>query len=773
MNRELFSGWMNDKDVELIECGGISNVTVKGRPYMKWDSGDEVAQRIAIVQLYECGFGTQEYLAAVFGIHVNSVQKYLSAFADHGTGGLISQRSGPKSGWKTTPALRAKILTIVLQERIRGVDAIRCRLQEVWRKEICAGSIRRVLWENGLFEEDATSFAINGRQGELFGGNNDRQLSLNLKWSGELEETGSEVEVKAGKGKDVFEYDNGNSIYNLKPRRDYSSGQRSYLAQLEQGDYNTYAGGLLFAPLLEQHCFLPTIRGVIDTPGHEGYSIEELCLTLFHFDVFGFQSMEDFKRAYAEEFGLLIGRTKSPSHFTLRRFLHEVRQLGKSEELIDEFALGYLRHGTASWGVMYIDGHFLPYYGMYPITKGWHGVRQIPLKGSYNFLAADEKFMPWLFLIRSSSEDLLKKIPELIEKAKRIGLQAGLSQERVDSLIVLFDREGYSAELYRYLDGRDEGESPRRAVFITWAKYADKWVNDLAEERFDKMVRVAYEIKKPEDVKYFETERTMNKYGKIRAIVIQSGGDKKRAVIYTNGPEEDIHSERIVQLMCRRWGEENLIKELMMKHGIDYMPGYVTEDMDIQPLVDNPAVRELKKKRHALQSDLHRAKIELADHVLKNDSNKKKDTSQKDELKIFENIARIESAVLLTDMQIDKLPMQVRFDEAHEGQMLLRLNYEKKRFLDCIKVFACHMKDRMCRMLLEHYDKRKEVLSALAMIVERAGYVKQEHGRLKVTLRRFKNREIDYAARHLCDDLNRMQPFTSDKFHIPLYYDVQ
>ena len=36
-------------------------------------------------------------------------------------------------------------------------------------------------------------------------------------------------------------------------------------------------------------------------------------------------------------------------------------------------------------------------------------------------LAVDERFAPWLFLIRSSSEDLLQKIPELIEKAKRIG----------------------------------------------------------------------------------------------------------------------------------------------------------------------------------------------------------------------------------------------------------------------------------------------------------------------------------------------------------------
>lgn len=773
MNGELLSGWMSEKDVEVIECGGMSNVIVKGRPYMRWDSGDEVAQRIAIVQLYECGLGTQEYLATAFGVHVNSVQRYLAAFAENGTSGLISQRAGPKGSWKITPDLRAKILMIVLQERIVGIDAIRCRFQEAWNKNVGAGSIRQVLWENGLLAEDAIGSDLCGSQSELFDGNDAGQLSLGLEWGGDPKGMVSEVEAQASKGKAMGGDDSGNASNNPKWQRRYSSGQRVYLDQLEQGNYNAYAGGLLFAPLLEQHSFLPTLRGAINTPAYEGYSLEELCLTLFHFDIFGFRSLEDFKRAYAEEFGVLIGRLHSPSLFTLRRFLHKVRELDISEKLIDGFACQYLKTGIADWGTMYIDGHFLPYHGMYPIKMGWHGVRQIPMKGSNNFLVVDEKFTPWLFLIRSAAEDLLKKIPELIEKAKQIGLQAGLSQERVDSLIVLFDREGYSAELYRYLDGKDEGEGSRRAVFISWAKHVDKWVNELTEDQFDKTVCVAYEIKEPEDVKYFETERTMNKYGKIRAVVIQSGAEKKRAVIYTNGKAEILSAERVVQLMCRRWGEENLIKELMLKHAINYMPGYVTEDLAEQPLVDNPEVKELKKKRAGLKSDLHQSKVALADLMLKNNRNKKEAPRQKGELEILENIVRIDNEVLLNDMQIGKLPAQVRFDEAHEGKMLLKLNYEKKRFLDCIKVFAYNMKDRMCRILLEHYDKRKEVFSALAMIVERAGYVKLEQGRLKVTLRRFKNREIDYAARHLCGDLNRMQPFTSDKFHIPLYYDVQ
>jgi hypothetical protein len=409
---------------------------------------------------------------------------------------------------------------------------------------------------------------------------------------------------------------------------------------------------------------------------------------------------------------------------------------------------------------------------MYPISKGWHGVRQIPMKGSYNFLAVDEQFHPWLLLIRSCSEDLLQKIPELIEKAKAIGAKAGVSQERLDQLIVLFDREGYSAELYRYLDGRDLGEGKRRAVFISWAKYADKWVNDLAEAEFSQVVRVTYQIQEAEDIHYLETTRSMSKYGKIRAVVIQSGAHKQRAAIYTNGAAAEIGAPRIVQLMCHRWGEENAIKELLHKHLINYTPGYVFEELEEQPLVTNPQVMELKKQRAGFVNELNRLKIELAEHVLKRPGDKRK-TPPRSQAEVLESIAVAESTILLTDQQLDRLPAEINFADAHEGEKLRKLDYEKKRFLDCIKVFVYNLKTQLCRMLLSHYDRQKELLPALAMIVERGGYVKLEGGRLRVTLRRFKAPEIDYAARHLCEDLNRLDPETIDRQGFPIHYEVQ
>ncbi len=777
MADENFAGWHPENSVNVITCEGKTRVLVKGQPFMSWQAGDEESLRMAIVQLYDGGLGTQEELAQAFGRHVNSVGSYIRQFASSGMRGLMAECSGPKGHWKMTAGVRGKILLIVLREGIWKLEEIQQRLSQGWQEEVSLPSIQQVLEENGLRPAQARDEERAAIQAELLPPEPERQLCLGLDGvvggGGQGLAGSHRSEDNSVSAKDqVLSGGAGAGDAELGHRRNYSPAQRIYLDRLEQGDYNAYAGGLLFVPLLARYDFLRALKKVITMATYEGYRLEELALTLLYLDLFGFRSMEDFKRAYAEEFGVLVGRTQSPSLFTLRRFLHKVRELGRGEALIDEFALSYLKSGLAAWGVMYIDGHFMPYYGMHPIRKGWHGVRQMPMKGSYNFLAVDEQFTPWLFLIRSSAEDLLEKIPELIQKAKKMGEQAGIAPQRLEQLIVLFDREGYSAELYRYLDGKDQGEAKRRALFISWAKYADKWVNDFSEEELNQVARVTYQIQEAEEIKYLETTRSMNKYGKIRAVVIQSGADKQRTAIYTNGQPEEIGAERIVQLICRRWGEENAIKELMHKHLINYTPGYVTEELEKQPLVDNPKVRELKKQRAGLASDLNRLKIELADHLLQPSTRKGKSPSRSQPA-IQASIAGTQNAILLINQQLDQLPSKITFDEAHAGEKMLGLNYEKKRFLDCIKVFACNLQAQMCGLLLHHYDWKKELLPALAMIVERAGYVKLEEGRLLVTLRRFQNREIDYAARHLCEDLNRMGPVTLDRFQFPIRYEVQ
>ncbi len=669
---------------------------------MSWQNNDVCSEHMAIVQLYTSGIAEQNELAEIFGLHINSIQKYIYNFSKTGIKGLLSERSGPKDRWKVTPQLKAKILLIVLKLGISEYKNIQEKLKE-WNEDVSIGSIHQTLLENGLVSKRKNISEEDKGLVDLFENEIEEQFYLGFNFKKKLEEENSEKKNNQEKQQNTAVKElNSLKDENTKIRSYYSSSQRKYLDGLEEGEYNTYAGGLLFVPLLRKYNFLPMVERIINIREYEGYTLEQLCLCLFYFDIF--ESIENFKTVYSDEYGVLIGKTNSPSIYTLRRFLHKIRKLKKGEELIEEFGRGYLRGDLVKWGVLYIDSHFLPYYGYTIITMGLHTVRNKILKGSHSFIANDAEFNPFIFLIRASSEDLLRKIPEIIEKSKKIAEEVGIDSS---NLIVIFDREGYCAELFRKLDGEEweggVGEG-KKIKFITWAKYADKWVGDFDESKFTEEVAVEYKIRNKKVIRYFVTERTMSKYGKIKAIVIKNGPDEKRTAIYTNA--KDIADDVIIQLICKRWGQENLIKVLKLRHLLDYLPGYIFDELAEQPMVDNPEIIELKKRRSQLISQLHSLELKLAEKII---DEKKAETSleemKKKESEIFLNIAEIKIQIKIINLEIEKLPKEIKYDSAHDGVKLLEMDYEKKLFLDCIKVFAYHIEKKMCEILLKFWSR--------------------------------------------------------------------
>jgi transposase len=176
MNEEHLGGWDPVKRIGVVVDEESVRAIVKGDVYMSWELGDEGSQRMAIAQLYKNGVGNQEELAEAFGLHLNTVENYISHYAREGFEGLIAQRRGPKGGWKLTPGMRSRILRLVLCEGICGVDGIERELRERWGQEVSSSSVRAVLLENGLMEEPRVEDPVD--QGELFEMEEDAQLGL-------------------------------------------------------------------------------------------------------------------------------------------------------------------------------------------------------------------------------------------------------------------------------------------------------------------------------------------------------------------------------------------------------------------------------------------------------------------------------------------------------------------------------------------------------------------------------------------------------------------
>ena len=239
---DLLEGNPESKAVEVLENGGRVCVWVAGQMYMSWESGDEESQRMAIAQLYECGRGSRAQLAEAFGVHVNSVQNYITNFARDGFGGIATQRRGPRGGWKLTPRWRSKILAVVFQDGAGSVESVQERLRDRWHEEISLPSIRQVIEENGLLDAESLDRNDQGDQGELFEFQADRQLDLEL---GLSECTGAGFAYDETLGEEqspVPERATDEAAY-PRGRYRYSSAQRIYFDRMEQGDYNAYAGG--------------------------------------------------------------------------------------------------------------------------------------------------------------------------------------------------------------------------------------------------------------------------------------------------------------------------------------------------------------------------------------------------------------------------------------------------------------------------------------------------------------------------------------------------
>ena len=235
-----------------------------------------------------------------------------------------------------------------------------------------------------------------------------------------------------------------------------------------------------------------------------------------------------------------------------------------------------------------------------------------------------------------------------------------------------------------------------------------------------------------------------------------------------------IENYPVIRLICRRWGEETLFKTLKLDQRLDYFPGYEPEELEKQPMVDNPKVEKLKKSKAKFVKDLPKLKLGFAD-ILLNKVSDKMTWQEVKEKKIgtLADIQSIRTQMLLIDQEAAKLPQKLRFDEAHNGQKLVEFDYEKKRFLDCIKIFSYTIQKKMCEILSEYYADPRDIWPTLAMIVRRGAEVKLEGNTLTVKLKKFTNEVGEYAARHLCEELNGMSPATLDKFGFQLRYEVE
>ena len=459
------------------------------------------------------------------------------------------------------------------------------------------------------------------------------------------------------------------------------------------------------------------------------------------------QVEQDFKQLPSYQMGGIEGREKLPSLSLYRSRIPKVVGGMNMQEVIRQTA--QRMQGVFSFGkVLYVDGHFLPYYGDTEVMKNYSSQRRMALPGREYFFVHEESGLP----LYATMSDGYRKMRFYLERVSRDlkWIYGAKSRE----LLMIFDRGGYGKEFCVGIS--DE------VRFICWRTDAvrnptvSRWQNiEVLREGQRWAEKTSVKMKAWERPVIFEVEGEKRRF---REIWIRQG--TKMSPALTN--DEQMPLQEVVCKLVRRWGaQENGFKKLK-EHGIDRIHSYLKEPYSeeylfdsgledrqegIQREVDNPVVRGLKKKLQKVKAQITRQRDVLARAEDRGDG--KTVAGAKEKLRCFRRRLRgLQGAIA-------KEPSKVLLYQIIQEKGIERIKAEKKLFFDWLKMGAIWTRKRIVDIVGPYYEDRRDVEKFVDSILRSRTYVRRDKEVMYVEFPNNHSKVKQAALERLCEELNK------------------
>ena len=459
------------------------------------------------------------------------------------------------------------------------------------------------------------------------------------------------------------------------------------------------------------------------------------------------QVEQDFKQLPSYQMGGIEGREKLPSLSLYRSRIPKVVGSMNMEEVIRQTA--QKMQSVFSFGkVLYVDGHFLPYYGDTEVMKNYSSQRRMALPGREYFFVHDENGLP-LYATMSDGYRKMRFYLERVNHALK-WIYGAKSRE----LLMIFDRGGSGKEFCVGIT--DE------VRFICWRTDAarnptvSRWENvQVVREGQQWGEKKIVKMKAWERPVVFEVEGEKRKF---REIWIRQGAKMSPAL--TN--DERMPLEEVVRKLVRRWGaQENGFKKLK-EHGIDRIHSYLKEPFreeylfgsgledareGIRREVDNPLIRGLKKKLDKVKRQVNRQRDVLERAQTRGDS--KALAGSKEKLRsLRRRLKAIEAAIA-------KEPPKVLLYKIIQEKGIERIKPEKKLFFDWLKMGAIWTRKRVVDIVGPYYEDRRDVEKFVDSILRSRTYVRRDKEVMYVEFPKNHSKVKQESLQRLCEELNK------------------
>lgn len=495
---------------------------------------------------------------------------------------------------------------------------------------------------------------------------------------------------------------------------------------------NRYAGGFLYWGIF-QHVFdfmelCESILGVHATVVYL-FAMMQVC---------GIGSIEQLKKVFKREFGKILGAKQLFSIPTLWNKIHAVCELRRSKPLIESFFNRQARRGLVALTWLYLDGHFIPYYGIERIHKGYYTQRDEMMPGQTELFVHDSRGQIVYFEIQEGKGDLKEMMIRM--SAKWSAYIGG------DSPLIIVDREGWGVEHFLSLKGYR---------FVTWEKFSrPEELASIADKEFsDVFVINGKEYQVYEDKKRYQDNQ--GKSIELRRVVIWNKSSGRRVACVAQDDKEDTIA--IACAMLGRWGcSENSFKHMGDRCNMHYNPLVDASKESGNQEVTNPDYIKVKKEIKQLKKQLSKCEQELGKLPVSMNQDGSVRKSKKRE-RLMADRALLREKLALAQKREKSCPEKIRLDAVGQQKTFKELDTEGKNLWDLAESLVWNSRKKLIDLFGRFLPNPRDLIPILETITKSRGWVRSTREAVEIRLEPLDTPRFKAAQIQLCRALNEKQ----------------
>ena len=404
-----------------------------------------------------------------------------------------------------------------------------------------------------------------------------------------------------------------------------------------------------------------------------------------------------------------------------KRLLHEQRQELKrlsTTDMIEElYRFNAEEVGAKGCKDFYYDPHTKHYTGMRKVLKGWcPGIRFADKALHMDFIHTSDGY-PVYSEPTDNYEDLRGRFGGVIETFRK------LLDKSDETTTYIVDRGIYGHEFFKTII------EDRSSHIITWEKgYKSKgWDSKKVDGRFVMERR----RNNAEDIQqylfeYIDEEWSRN--GSMRLLRVLASNPKGRQIevgVLTDDKERG--AEEVIELIFRRWLQENDFKYLDEHFGINEITSYLV--IPYQQLEGHVTEKQIKTGEYkALEVTRTEIKKKLKDALLKEHQKKKNNTKREEKIEqLTARLAQIEDRLKTTQKEMSRLEFLVQQD-------YVRLDTHSKQLMDAIKIIARNAFYKMLQPFKEMYNNYRDDHVLFRNLTRSDGLLRQRGDTVEIIL---------------------------------------